>query len=193
MKTIILLCTLLLTSCSSIPLATMVHFSDAKPEDFFTVDPKKILVKVSINSMVNFDPTRSITLSASIEDSLGHKTIAFPLEVVSKTTQAGVEDFFNDSLAFDIYILKLAPKAIANLNIFHQERTLGIKKRVGLSAGVNFSKGSEGVMGIDDNIELSVELKLTEQYEFITLIDRWKVEVGAAVPKLKSMDNPEGN
>jgi hypothetical protein len=181
MKTIILLCTLLLISCSSIPLATIVHFSDAKPEDFFTVDPKNILVKVSINSMVNFDPTRSITLSASIKDSLEHKTIAFPLEVVNKTTQAAMEGFFNDSPEFDIYILKLAPKAIANLKVFHQERALGIKKRVGLSAGVNFSKGTEGVMGIDDNIELSVALKLTEQDEFITLIDRWKVEVGTAV------------
>ncbi|MFT5758290.1 MAG: PBP1b-binding outer membrane lipoprotein LpoB [Alteromonadaceae bacterium] len=179
MKTILLLCTLLLTSCSSIPLATIAHFSDAKPEDFFTVDPKKILVKVSINSRVKFEPTRSITLSASIEDSLRQRTIAFPLEVVNKTTQAAVEGFFNDSPEFDIYIMKLAPKAIANLKVFHQERALGIKKRVGLSAGVNFSKGNKN--DIDENTVLSVALKLTEQDEFITLIDRWKVEVGAAV------------
>jgi hypothetical protein len=157
----------------------MMHFSDAKPEDFFTVDPKGILVKVSINSVVNFDPTRSITLSATIEDNTGKRTIAFPLEVVNKATQAALEGFFNDSPAIDVYILKLAPKAIANLKILDRERTKGIRKKVGLSAGVNLSKESDSANNviIDDNTVLSVALKLTQQDEFITLIDNWNVNV----------------
>ena len=181
MKTIILLCTLFLTACSSVPFTTMVHFSDAKPEDFFTVDPKGILVKVSINSEVNFDPTRSISLSASIEDSAGQIALSFPLEVVHKTTQVAVEGFFNDSPEIDVYILKLSPKAIANLKIFHRERMSGIKKKVSLNAGVNFSKELTNDLGIDENTVLSVALKLTKQSEFITLIDQWKIEM-AVVP-----------
>ncbi|PKI18124.1 hypothetical protein [Colwellia sp. 12G3] len=128
--------------------------------------------------MANFEPTRSITLSASIEDNIiEQRTIAFPLEVVNKTTQVAVEGFFNDSPELDIYIMKLAPKAIANLKIFHKERALGIKKRVGLSAGVNFSKGHEN--DLDESTVLSVALKLTEQDKFITLIDSWEVDVAA--------------
>lgn len=180
MKTIILLCTLFLTACSSIPLTTILHFSDAKPEDFFTVDPKGILVKVSINSVVNFDPTRSINLSASIEDSTGQRIIAFPLELVNKTTQATVEGLFKDSPAIDIYILKFSPRALANLQLFNQERTSEIKKRVGLNAGVNVSKKQNDDLVIDEHTVLSVALKLTEQGEFITLIDQWKVGIGAA-------------
>jgi len=180
MKTIILLCTLFLTACSSVPLTTMMHFSDTKPEDFFTVDPKGILVKVSINSMVNFDPTRSINLSASIEDSTGQRKIGFPLEVVNKTTQAAVEGIFNVSPEIDVYILKLAPRALVNLKLLHLESKSGIKKRVGLTAGVNFSKEPDDDFGIDENTVLSVALKLTEQGEFITLIDQWKVEIGVA-------------
>jgi hypothetical protein len=178
MKTIFLLCTLFLSACSSVPLATMMHFSDAKPDDFFTVDPKGILVKVSINSMVNFDPTHSINLSASIKDSAGEITIAFPLELVDKITQVAVEGFFNNSPAIDIYMLKLSPKAIANLKLLHRERTSGIKKRVGLTAGVNFSKCTGNDLDIDENTVLSVALKLTQRSEFITLIDNWKVETG---------------
>lgn len=178
MKTIFLLCTLFLSACSSVPLATMMHFSDAKPDDFFTVDPKGILVKVSINSMVNFDPTHSINLSASIKDSAGERTIAFPLELVDKVTQVAAEGFFNNSPAIDIYKLKLSTKAIANLKLLHRERTSGIKKRVGLTAGVNFSKCTGNDLDIDENTVLSVALKLTQSSEFITLIDNWKVEAG---------------
>lgn len=180
MKTIILLCTLFLTACSSIPLATMLHFSDAKPEDFFTVDPKGILVKVSISNVVNFDHTRSINLSASIENSTGQRIIAFPLELVNTTTQTAVEGLFKDSPAIDIYILKLAPRALANLQLFNQERTSGIKKRVGLNAGIIFSKEQGDEFGIDEKIVLSVALKLTDKGEFITLIDQLEVEIGAA-------------
>jgi hypothetical protein len=159
----------------------MMHFSDAKPEDFFTVDPKGILVEVSINSAVNFDPTRSINLSASIEDINGKRKMPFPLEVVSQRTEVAVQGFFNDSPVIDVYILKLAPKAIANLKILHRERTSGIKKRIGLTAGVNFSKEeNEGNTDdhhvvIDKDTVLTVALKLTEQDEFITLIDNWNV------------------
>jgi hypothetical protein len=186
MKTIILLCTLFLSACSSVPLATIMHFSDAKPDDFFNVDPKGILVKVSINRMVNFDPTDSINLSASIQDSLGTRTLAFPLELVDKRTEVAVEGLFNNSPAIDIYILKLSPKAIANLHALNKERMSGIKKRVGLTAGVNFSKGIDkenidsrnNYVDIDENTVLSVALKLTQSSEFIILIDNWKVDAG---------------
>jgi len=178
MKAIIILCTLLLTACSSIPLSTIIHFSDAKPDDFFTVDPKGILVKVSINSQLNFDPALSINLSASIKDSSGEKSITFPLEVVNKVTQGAVVGFFNNSPAINIYTLRLSPKAIANLEVLHRERTSGLKKQVGLTAGVHFTK-TTGIAnnnaGIDENTVLSVSLRLTENNEFITLIDNWKV------------------
>jgi len=177
MKATILLCALFLSACSSIPLSTMMHFSGAKPDDFFTVDPKEILVKVSINSMVNFDPTASITLSASIKDIAGKRTIAFPLELVDQTTQVAIEGLFNNSPAIDIYTLKLSPKAIANLKALRRERMSGINKQVALTAGVNFSKGTgKNDVDIDENTALSVALKLTKNSEFITLIDNWKVE-----------------
>jgi len=176
MKIITLLFMLVFTSCSSIPYATMLHFSDAKPEDFFNVDPKGILVKVSINSVANFDPVDSIRLSASIEDINGQRNIKFPLEVVSMTTQAVDDGIFSNSPAIDIYILKLAPKALSNLKVLKQERVSGIKKRVGLTAGVNFSNGADSGIEFDDNTVLSVALKLTKENEFITLIDNWQVK-----------------
>jgi len=176
MKIMVVLFTFLLTSCSSIPLATMVHFSDKKPEDFFNVDPHGILVKVSINSAVNFEPTKSIRLSASIEDDNGQRNIRFPLEVIERKAQTAVNGLFNDSPALDIYILKLTPKALANLAILKKERTSGGKKRVGLTAGVNFSQDTSNRLKLSNDTVLSVALKLTEQNEFITLIDNWQVQ-----------------
>jgi len=179
MKTIIVLFALLLTACSSVPLKTMMHFSGAKPDDFFTVDPKGILVKVSINSAINFDPTNAINLSASIEDKTGQRKIDFPLEIVNISTNKAVQGIFSYTAEENIYLLKLAPTAIANLQVLQQERTSGIAKRIGLTAGVNFSSKADNGFDIDDNTVLSVALKLTALDEFITLIDRWKVEIGA--------------
>jgi len=154
----------------------MVHFSDKKPEDFFNVDPNGILVKVSINSTVNFEPTKSIRLSASIEDDNGQRNIRFPLEVIDKQAQTAENGFFNDSPALDVYILKLTPKALANLALLKKERTSGRKKRVGLTAGVDFSQDTTNNLKLSDDTVLSVALKLTENNEFITLIDKWQVQ-----------------
>jgi len=154
----------------------MMHFSDNKPEDFFNVDPNGILVKVSINSTVNFEPTKSIKLSASVEDEDGKRIIRFPLEVINKKNQAAVNEFFNNSPAMDIYILKLAPKALTNLERLKNERASGDKKRVGLTAGVDFSTDHNSDLKLSDDTVLSVALKLSEQDVFITLIDNWQVK-----------------
>jgi hypothetical protein len=156
----------------------MMHFSDTKPDDFFTVDPRGILVKLSINSAINFDPTNAINLSASIEDNEGQRKVDFPLEIVNQTTTKAVQGIFSYTAEENIYLLKLAPLALDNLKVLQQERTSGISKRIGLTAGVNFSSKAENGIEIDENTVLSVALKLTALDDFITLIDRWEVEVG---------------
>jgi hypothetical protein len=172
MKTIVLLLAVLLTACSSVPISTMMHFSDAKPNDFFNVDPKGITVKVSINSAVNFKPSRSVNLSATIEDENGLRSFKFPLLQLSSTKQAAESGFFSDKPAFDVYFLKLSAEAIKNLALIKAESQSGVQKKVGLSAGVNFSKDTGE---IDEDTVLSIELKLTEQDAYITLIDKWAV------------------
>ncbi|WP_057831120.1 hypothetical protein [Colwellia sp. TT2012] len=168
----ILLATLLINACSSVPLATMMHFADAKPDDFFQVDPRGITIEVTINSAANFDPVVSVTLSATVEDEAGQRHYNFPLEKVSLAKLAAKESYFSSRPAMDIYILKLNAKAIKNLAMINLERKAGNKKRVGLSAGVNFSKD---INLVDENTVLSIGLKLSEKGDFIMLIDNWRV------------------
>lgn len=172
MKTIFLWLTLLLTACSSVPISTMMHFSDAKPNDFFTVEPQGIRLKVIINSAVNFDPSSAVNLSATIEDESGLRNFKFPLVLLSSSKKVAESGFFSDKPAFDIYFLKLSAEAIKNLAIIKTESESGVQKKVGLSAGVSFSKDSNE---IDENTVLSIELKLTEKEAYITLIDKWAV------------------
>ena len=165
--------TFLITACSSVPLSTMVHFSDAKPEDFFQVDPRGITVKVTINTEANFDPIVSVKLSAMIEDETGKINFIFPLERISMHKQPAENGYFSSRPAFDIYILRLSVRAIKNLELINLERQSGQKKKVALSAGVDFSKD---INVIDEDTVLSIGLKLTEQDNFIMLIDNWKVQ-----------------
>jgi hypothetical protein len=172
MKTIVLLFTLLLTACSSVPMSTMMHFSDAKPDDFFMVDPKGIIVKVTINSSAHFNPSSSVNLSATIEYENGLRNFSFPLEQVSVAKQAAESSFFSEQPELALYFLKLSDEAIRNLNIIKKESESGVQKKVGLSAGVNFNKDKNE---IDENTVLSIALKLTDKASFITLIDNWEV------------------
>ena len=168
-----LLFTMLTTACSSVPLSTMMYFSDAKPDDFFQVDPRGIIVKVTINSEATFDPVASVTLSATVEDEMGQRTYSFPLERVSIDKRPAENGYFFSRPAMDIFILKLSGQAIKNLAMINLERKSGNKKSVGLSAGVSFSKD---VNLVDENTVLSIALKLSEKDDFIVLIDNWLVQ-----------------
>ena len=151
----------------------MMHFSGAKPDDFFQVDPRGITVKVTINSDATFDPVDSVTLSATIEDEMGQRTFTFPLEQTGVDKLPAESGYFFSRPAMDIFILKLSGQAIKNLAMINHERKSGNKKSVGLSAGVSFSKD---VNLVDENTVLSIALKLSEKGDFILLIDNWLVQ-----------------
>jgi len=164
---------LLISACSSVPLSTMAHFYDAKPEDFFHVDPHGITVKVTINSAVNFDPILSVNLSATIEDDMGKRIFTFPLEQVSMDKTPAEDGYFSSRQPMDVFILRLSEQAIKNLELINLERKSEKKQKGGLSAGVNFSKQTNI---IDKNTVLSIGLKLTKTSDFILLIDNWHVQ-----------------
>ena len=151
----------------------MMHFSGAKPDDFFLVDPLGITVKVTINSEATFDPVASVTLSAIVEDEMGQRTFTFPLEQTSVDKLPAESGYFFSRPAMDIFILKLSGPAIKKLAMINHERKTANKKSVGLSAGVSFSKD---VNRVDENTVLSIALKLTEKDDFIVLIDNWLVQ-----------------
>ncbi|MCJ8318820.1 MAG: hypothetical protein MJK12_04250 [Colwellia sp.] len=169
----ILLSALLISACSSVPLSTIVHFYDAKPEDFFQVDPRGITVKVTINSAANFDPLVSVNLSATIESDSVQRVFIFPLERLSLDKLPAEDGYFSSRPPMDVFILKLSEQAIKNLELINFERKSAKKQRGGLSAGVNFSKG---VNIVDENTVLSIGLKLDETSDFIMLIDNWHVQ-----------------
>lgn len=108
-----LISTLLTTAYSSVPLATMLYFSDAKPEDFFQVDPRGIKFKVTINSAANFDAVISVKLSATVEDEMGQRKFTFPLEQLSIEKLPAKEGYFSSRPALDIFILKLIPSPLS--------------------------------------------------------------------------------
>lgn len=175
MKYFYLVVTLLLSACSSVPLSTMMHFSDATPADFFQVDPSIIRIKVMVNSESSFDPLASIKLSATMEGELKQREYSFPLVLISRHKTPAIEGFFSNQPAFDVFILKLNAKAIKNLAIIDTERKRGIKQRVGLSAGIEFNKA---INSLHENSVLSIGLKLNEQDDFIMLIDNWQLNSG---------------
>jgi hypothetical protein len=175
MKFIIVFILLSLTACSSVPYATMMRFAETKPEDFFTVAPSGIRVKVILNQEQIFDVTQIIHLSATVEDSDKITKFDFPLELVSVEKQAVAAGFFSKQALNTLYFLKLSPIAINQLKAFHNIKKSQKKLKIGLSAGVSFSKTADNRTLLNDDIVLSVAIQISAQDSFIVLLDKWHI------------------
>jgi hypothetical protein len=131
---------MLLSACSSMPLATKMHFLGAKPGDFFQLDPKELRVKATINSSVGIDLTSAVDLSATIEDENGLRQFRLALQKVKVETLAAKSGFFQSSPAYDVFLLKLSPQGISELKKLQLEGLSGSRKKGSFSAGIKFNR-----------------------------------------------------
>lgn len=165
---------LVLSACSSIPLSTMMHFSNSKPADFFKIDANQLRIKASINSSVGIDLASAVNLSATLANDKGVRSFRLQLEKIKVETLAAKSGFFQDSPAYDVFWLKLSAQGIIDFKKMQQAGQSGPAKKGSFSAGIEFGKQHK-ILGQD--VTLSIALKLAPGQEFITLIDQWKVEL----------------
>lgn len=168
-----LILTLLLAGCASVPLATKMKLAGFDHQDFFLLAPEEIRVKASINSSLKLDLVTATQLSAMLESNQGPLAFNFPLEKIKIEKIPAIEGFFSDTPAFDVYYLKLTPEGIADFKQFQQQGHSGGPRRAGFSAGLSTD---HKVDLPDEDIYLSIGLKLSDSQDYFPLIDNWQFQ-----------------
>lgn len=171
---LLLLCSFTLTSCSSVPISTMLKMSQMSTHDVVEIDPNEISVKVITPADIEVAPGKS-TLSIGYEDLSANQTeYEFTLEIIGREDKKkGV--FRRKKL--NVTTLKLTDQAIKDFVNLQQD----IKKNeyqlksCTLGAYTGFKPNEK--FATEYKLKMSIEVKLNENQGYFTLIDDAKIKM----------------
>lgn len=169
---VVILVSVLLSSCASVPLGTMLEFRSFGKDDFVKIQPQDLRAKIQIDAPVLAD-VESTELALELTTDKGMRAFTFSLLLLREEKIAPVAGFFSTSAGKTEYTLKLSDEAIKNF-IATQHIIQGEK-----SGKLNFSvkTGFEELPTDITEIGLSVFLQLSAETGFVTLFDNAKLEV----------------
>lgn len=168
----LILISFLLSSCTSVPLGTMLEFRSFGKDDFVNIVPQDLRAKIQVDEPVRAN-VESAELALELATEKGIREFKFPLLLLRQEQIAPVGGFFSNSAGKTEYTLKLSDEAVKNFiatqHIIKDEK----------SGKLNFSvtTGFEQFPSEITEIGLSVFLKLSEEKGFVTLFDDAKLEV----------------
>jgi len=168
----LILISFLLSSCTSVPLGTMLEFRSFGKDDFVNIVPQDLRAKIQVDEPVRAN-VESAELALELTTEKGIREFKFPLLLLRQEQIAPVGGFFSNSAGKTEYTLKLSDEAVKNFiatqHIIQDEK----------SGKLNFSvtTGFEQFPSEITEIGLSVFLKLSEEKGFVTLFDDAKLEV----------------
>lgn len=171
-RIVVTLFAVLLSSCASIPLGTMLDFSTFGKEDVVNIQPQDVRAKIQLDKPAEAD-IRSVKLAVELSTVKGMKTFSFPLQLLNERSIEPVEGFFSTAPGKTEYCFKLSDDAIANFitaqQILQQEKSEEFK----LSVSSDFKTLPPDVT----EIGLSIFLQIREEQGFVTLFDNAKLAV----------------
>ena len=167
-----ILVSVLLSSCASVPLGTMLEFRSFGKDDFVKIHPQDLRAKIQIDEPVLVD-VESTELALELTTEKGMRAFTFPLFLLREEKIAPVAGFFSTSAGKTEYTLKLSDEAIENFiatqRIIQEEKS----GQLSFSVKTGFEEFPTGIT----EIGLSILLKLSAEKGFITLLDNAKLEL----------------
>ena len=168
----VILISVLLSSCASVPLGTMLEFRSFGKDDFVKIQPRDLRAKIQVEEPVLADVNNAeLTLGLTTEK--GMREFNFPLVLLREEKIAPVTGFFSKSAGKTEYTLKLSDEAVKNLIATQQIVQDEKSGKLNFSVKTGFEKFPSEIT----EIGLSVFLKLSEEKGFVTLFENAKLEV----------------
>lgn len=168
----VILISVLLSSCASVPLGTMLEFLSFGKDDFVNIEPQDLRAKIQVDEPVLAD-VESAELALELTTEKGMREFTFPLLLLREEKIAPVEGFFSNSAGKTEYTLKLSDEAVKNFIATQQIIQDEKSGKLNFSVRTSFEKFPSEIT----EIGLSVFLKLSEEKGFVTLFDNAKVEI----------------
>ncbi|WP_417663846.1 hypothetical protein [Pseudidiomarina donghaiensis] len=156
----------LLAGCASIPLTTMLQFSGFDANAFQNINPSELRAKISIDEPANVK-AESVDLNLALNDNKGIRTFTLPLALLEQNKISADTGLFFSSPAKTEYVFKLASSSIESFQEVQGIIAANSGGSFKLSVGSEFEPLPESV----NEITVSILLKLTEQSDYVTLVD----------------------
>lgn len=167
-----ILISVLLSSCASIPLSTMLEFRSFGKDDFIAIKPHELRAKIQVDEPVRADVDGAeIVLERTTEKGL--REFKFPLLLLSELKISPVVGYFSTSAGKTEYTLKLSEEAVKNFAATQQIIQDEQSGSFSFSVNTDFEKFPSEV----NQIGLSILLMISEKQGFVTLIDNANLEV----------------
>ena len=164
--------TLVLTSCTSIPLSTMLEFRSFSKEEFLTLQPDHIEAKIQFDEPVRADVEQT-RLAVMLTTENNVRSYQFPLVLLSEQHIPSERGLFSQQPAKNQYSFRLSNEAVQNFRAVQDD----VQRHESLDFEFTVNASMESLPEQVDEVRLSVYLKLSEDSEFITMFRNAKLKV----------------
>ncbi|MBB1311087.1 hypothetical protein H5162_16815 [Pseudoalteromonas sp. SR41-8] len=171
-KAIIVGICLILFSCSSIPVGTMLKLSSLDGDSFLKLKPKELRTKIQIDKPMEIDVTKT-KLSLELETSKGNIIFNFPLNVVYVKDILPEENWLTAIPERSEYELSLSEEAIKNFKNLQVKMKAEQPKRFSFNVDTDVENNPMN----QEAITLSIFVRFSENSDYITLFDRASVKI----------------
>ncbi|WP_233081905.1 hypothetical protein [Rheinheimera soli] len=171
-KFVVIVFVILLSSCASVPLGTMLEFGSFGKDDLLKIQPQDLRAKIQVDEPVRAD-IESAQLTLVLTTEKGSREFKFPLLLLDELKIKPTEGLFSTSAGKTEYTLRLADEAMKNFMTTQQIIRDAQSGSFNFSVTTDFEKFPSEVT----EIGLSIFLKLSEEKGFVTLFDNAKLEI----------------
>ena len=171
-RILVVLLSVFLVGCASIPLGTLLEFRSFDEQDFIDINPSVIRAKIHLDQPVRIDPSQTL-MTLRLETSKGVISDQFSLRLLAENTIPAEQGLFFDTAAKSEYLLALDDDALASFKRVQSE----INNQQSGKFRLAVSTDLEGVPRSVDTIQFSIFIKLKEESNYITLVDEAELEI----------------
>ncbi len=168
----VIMFSLIISGCSSIPLGTMLQLSSFDEKSFLELNPEELKIKIQIDKPVKIKVDQT-DLTMVLETSKGKTILDYPLKVLSIKDFPPRKKLFTPLPGRTEYDFLLSKEAINNFHTLQSELRTDYPKKLNFSVGTGFDDFSEKL----SKVTLSIFIKLDEDDGYITLFDRAPIEI----------------
>lgn len=164
---------ILLASCTSMPLRTMLKLRGFSSDDFAALDPNEVMLKILLPEPLEVDPEQTKIEVDFLFDDQSTKNYSFPLELINTETETTGWRRKKTWRYFTLQITPEGKQAFVKLQR-NMEQNMENKSTGRLSASARFKKLQPEE--IPEEAKISLLLQLNKQDGFFTLINKFKVD-----------------
>ncbi|MFT6733308.1 MAG: hypothetical protein ACJAS9_001493 [Polaribacter sp.] len=158
---------LILTSCSAIPLTSMLKVATMNSDDISAIQPSEIRVRLSVSEPVNLK-TKDVRLVLSFEHNDNTKSeFQYLLKYIKQNKVSSISSIFGSEPAKSVYHFKFSRKSELEFNRYQKSfLAKGKPKRYHWTVYYHFkTRPQKG-----EKAEIDMELKLANDQEYFYLL-----------------------